>query len=239
MSLRARRRRASAFGRPRRGAHSERSANGATSRLSLRLDELAENRDVLVLLANAVGNPLTLLVAILPKVSRRCGGAAEQALATLTEVDLHPFHERLTYAAVAAIAVGCPRITSLNLYGCERITDAAVAPWRGMPADHIAQPVRLRADHRRGGGGRGSQLPTPPASPPGAEQPARGEGREGGILTAANSYFTCGRARYSRVGVVVGAGFRRVVWRVCVMCMLFDYVVGLCHVCLRRTTQHS
>ena len=93
----------------------------------LRLDELAENRDVLVLLANAVGNPLTLLVAILPKVSRRCGGAAEQALATLTEVDLHPFHERLTYAAVAAIAAGCPRITSLNLYGCERLTYAAVA----------------------------------------------------------------------------------------------------------------
>ena len=48
----------------------------------LRLDELAENPDVLVLLANAVGNPLTLLVAILPKVSRRCKVAAAQALAT-------------------------------------------------------------------------------------------------------------------------------------------------------------
>ena len=108
----------------------------------LRLDELAENPDVLVLLANAVGNPLTLLVAILPKVSRRCGGAAEQALATLTEVDLHPFHERLTYAAVAAIAVGCPRLTSLNLYGCERITDATVAA--------VAANYLRRQHHRRG-----------------------------------------------------------------------------------------
>lgn len=109
----------------------------------LGLDDLIEEKlDVLVLLANAVGNPLTLLVAILPKVSRRCGGAAEQALATLTEVDLHPFHERLTYAAVAAIAAGCPRITSLNLYGCERITDAAVAA--------VAANYLRRQHHRRG-----------------------------------------------------------------------------------------
>ena len=61
----------------------------------LRLDELAEDRDVLVLLANAVGNPLTLLVAILPKVSRRCKVAAKHALAT-PRVDLSPFRERIT-----------------------------------------------------------------------------------------------------------------------------------------------
>ena len=50
--------------------------------------------------------------------------------------------ERLTYAAVAAIAVGCPRITSLNLYGCERITDAAVAA--------VAANYLRRQHHRRG-----------------------------------------------------------------------------------------
>ena len=96
----------------------------------LGLDELIEEKlDVLVLLANAVGNPLTLLVAILPKVSRRCKVAAKHALATLREVDLSPFRERVTDAAVVAVAVFCPQLTSLNLgrdEHREEITDAAV-----------------------------------------------------------------------------------------------------------------
>ena len=115
----------------------------------LGLDDLIEEKlDVLVLLANAVGNPLTLLVAILPKVSRRCGVAAAQALATLPEVDLSPFREGSTDAAVMAIAEGCPQLTSLDLGDCEQIT--TYDSYSGRMPESRGQPAALHADHRRG-----------------------------------------------------------------------------------------
>ena len=103
---------------------------------ALRLDDLIAEipSEVLVLVANAVGNPLTLLVATLPKVSKRCKDAAKHALATLPEVDLSPFRGRVTDAAVTAIVARCPQLTSLNLSRCYEITnDAVTAIAAGCP----------------------------------------------------------------------------------------------------------
>ena len=86
----------------------------------LRLDELAEDRDVLVLLANAVGNPLTLLVAILPGLK-----AVQSCRTTRTRAAVvSPFRGRITDAAVTAIVARFPKITSLKLQNCKQITDS-------------------------------------------------------------------------------------------------------------------
>tara|TARA_B100001741_G_scaffold69990_1_gene56058 strand:+ start:169 stop:678 length:510 start_codon:yes stop_codon:yes gene_type:complete len=85
-------------------------------------DLIAEKLDALMLLTHAVGNPLTLLVAILPKVSKRCGAAAEQALAMLFEVDMKPFYRKVTDEAIAAVIHACPKLTKLDLSDCIFIT---------------------------------------------------------------------------------------------------------------------
>ena len=95
--------------------------------------------ELLVLLAEALGNPLVLLVskAHLSKAFRE---AASNAQATLTHANLHTWSgtgddavislrgcDEITDAAVVAVARGCPRLASLSLACCGNITDAAKA----------------------------------------------------------------------------------------------------------------
>ena len=82
----------------------------------------------LQLMADAVGSgePLKLLVGLMPRLSRECRSAARAALAALSIVDMSPYQQRVTDAAVTAVAAACPRLASLVLCGCRKITDAAV-----------------------------------------------------------------------------------------------------------------
>ena len=106
--------------------------------------------ELLVILAETLGNPLALLVskAHLSKAFRE---AARAAQATLRHADLCKWARTvdakvvgavvskcsqlsslnlegcsITDVAVVAVAAGCPQLTSLNLRYCAKITDAAV-----------------------------------------------------------------------------------------------------------------
>ena len=107
--------------------------------------------ELLVHLAETLGNPLALLVskAHLSKAFRE---AARAAQATLRHADLCKWARtvddavvgavvskcsqlsslnlegcsKINDAAVVAVAAGCPQLTTLNLRGCDKITDAAV-----------------------------------------------------------------------------------------------------------------
>ena len=94
-----------------------------TSDVNLFQDFIVENRDMLHHLAHIVGNPLKLLIGILPKVSKGCGAAAEQALAMLVDVDVpfQTFHRNLRFEGMSAVIRRCPNIKKLTL---ERTTSA-------------------------------------------------------------------------------------------------------------------
>ena len=105
--------------------------------------------ELLVMLAEMLGNPLALLVskAHLSKAFREAAGNAQ---AILTHADLRTWSgtvddacvaavvskstlalnlggcDKITDEAVVAVASRCPQLTMLDLYGCDQITDAAV-----------------------------------------------------------------------------------------------------------------
>ena len=91
-----------------------------TSDVNLFQDFIVENRDMLHHLAHIVGNPLKLLIGILPKVSKGCGAAAEQALAMLVDVDVpfQTFHRNLRFEGMSAVIRRCPNIKKLSLSCC-------------------------------------------------------------------------------------------------------------------------
>ena len=78
-----------------------------------------------------------------------CPGAA--ACPQLSSLDLYGC-DKITDAAVATLAASCPHLSSLNLSYCDSITDVAVAALAAVSAAFIARPVLLRQDHRRRGG---------------------------------------------------------------------------------------
>ena len=81
--------------------------------------------ELLVLVAQTLGNPLALLVskAHLSKAFRAAAGAAQ---ATLEHADLREWSRTVDDAAVAAVVSKCTQLSTLNLDGCDKITDAAV-----------------------------------------------------------------------------------------------------------------
>ena len=81
--------------------------------------------ELLVILAEMLGNPLALLVskAHLSKAFRE---AARAAQATLRHADLCKWAQTVDDAVVGAVVSKCSQLSSLNLEGCGKITDAAV-----------------------------------------------------------------------------------------------------------------
>ena len=82
--------------------------------------------EILVQLAETLGNPLALLVSK-AHLSKAFCEAARAARATLTHIDLGSGNSINCDAAVMAMASGCPQLTTLDLCNCDNITDAAVA----------------------------------------------------------------------------------------------------------------
>ena len=80
-------------------------------------EDFMENLDILHHMAHIVGNPLKLLIGILPKVSKRCGAAAEQALAMLVDLDMKPFRGN-TDEGISTVIRRCPNIKKLSLSCC-------------------------------------------------------------------------------------------------------------------------
>ena len=78
----------------------------------------------LLIVADAVGggDPLRLLLAIMPSLSKQCRSAAHDSLAALPVVSMVPYHQRVTDAAVRAVAAACPQLRSLSLGSCGNIT---------------------------------------------------------------------------------------------------------------------
>ena len=133
--------------------------------------------ELLVLLAEALGNPLVLLVSK-AHLSKAFCEAAGIAQATLTHADLHTWPgtvddafvaavvskyillltlslrgcDKITDEAVMAVASGCPQLTTLDLRGCDQITNAAVVAVasRCPRLTIVAQPDWLPQHHRRG-----------------------------------------------------------------------------------------
>ena len=81
--------------------------------------------ELLVILAEKLGNPLALLVskAHLSKAFRE---AARNAQGLLKQADLREWKGAVDDAAVAAVVSKCTQLLSLNLGGFRRITDEAV-----------------------------------------------------------------------------------------------------------------
>ena len=98
-----------------------------TFNVNLTFEYLIENMDILYYLAHIIGNPLQLLIGILPKLSKRCGASAQNVLAMrVVDVDMKPFFQNVTNKAVTAVIHGCPNLTTLNLSHCNRITYVTV-----------------------------------------------------------------------------------------------------------------
>ena len=81
--------------------------------------------ELLVILAEKLGNPLALLVskAHLSKAFRE---AARNAQGLLKHAGLHRWARTVDDAAVASVVSKCTQLSSLHLHGCGRITDAAM-----------------------------------------------------------------------------------------------------------------
>ena len=84
--------------------------------------------ELLLQLAESLGNPLALLVSK-AHLSKAFCEAARDAQGLLTRVDLRKWHRTVDDAVVAAVVAKCTQLSSLNL--------------------------QLRSDHRRGGEGGG------------------------------------------------------------------------------------
>ena len=89
-------------------------------------EDFIEKEDILHYLAHKfTSNPLKLLIGMLPKVSKRCGAAAEQALAILVEVVIEPYlpFRNVTdkigrdreVPIISAVIGRCPNIKKLSI----------------------------------------------------------------------------------------------------------------------------
>ena len=81
--------------------------------------------ELLLQLAETIGNPLVLLVSK-AHLSKAFCEAARAAQATLAHIDLRKRRRAVDDAFVAAVVLNCSQLTSLSLGGCGSITDAAV-----------------------------------------------------------------------------------------------------------------
>ena len=81
--------------------------------------------ELLVILAEMLGNPLALLVSK-AHLSKAFCEAARAAQATLRHADLCKWARTVDDAVVGAVVSKCSQLSSLNLEGCGKITDAAV-----------------------------------------------------------------------------------------------------------------
>ena len=90
--------------------------------LGLKLAEFPS--DLLVMLAQTLGNPLALLVAK-AHLSKAFCEAARAAQGLLTQVDLSKWR-LVTDETVKVVASRCKQLTTLNVRFCRLITDAAV-----------------------------------------------------------------------------------------------------------------
>ena len=82
--------------------------------------------ELLVVLAESLGNPLALLVSK-AHLSGAFREAACAAQATLTHIDLREWRRTVDDAVVAAVVSKCAQLSSLNLQGgCSNVTEAAV-----------------------------------------------------------------------------------------------------------------
>ena len=81
--------------------------------------------DLLVLLAETLGNPLALLVSK-AHLSKAFCKAARDAQGLIIHVDLREWKRTVDDAAVAAVVSKCSQLSSLTLHGCRGITDEAV-----------------------------------------------------------------------------------------------------------------
>ena len=89
--------------------------------------------ELLLQLAETIGNPLVLLVSK-AHLSKAFLKAAQNAQGLLKHVDLREWAQSVDDAVVAAVVSKCSQLSSLNLYGCRRITDdAAKAVASGCP----------------------------------------------------------------------------------------------------------
>ena len=82
-------------------------------------------REILVQLAETLGNPLALLVSK-AHLSKAFCEAARNAQGLLSQADLLRWVWRVDDAVVAAVVAKCTQLSSLNLWCCEKISDAAV-----------------------------------------------------------------------------------------------------------------
>ena len=82
--------------------------------------------ELLVVLAETLGNPLALLIskAHLSKAFRK---AARNAQGLLKQAELHKWSGAVDDAAVVAVVSKCSQLTALNLCSCYKISDMAVA----------------------------------------------------------------------------------------------------------------
>ena len=82
-------------------------------------------REILVQLAETLGNPLALLVSK-AHLSKAFCEAARNAQGLLSQADLLRWVWRVDDAVVAAVVAKCTQLSLLNLHSCGRITDVAV-----------------------------------------------------------------------------------------------------------------
>ena len=81
--------------------------------------------ELLLQLAESLGNPLALLVSK-AHLSKAFCEAARAAQATLAHADIHKWARTVDDAFVAALVLNCSQLASLSLEWCDEITDAAV-----------------------------------------------------------------------------------------------------------------
>ena len=81
--------------------------------------------ELLLQLAETIGNPLVLLVSKV-HLSKAFLKAAQNAQGLLKHVDLREWAQTVDDAVVAAVVSKCSQLSSLNLEGCSKINDAAV-----------------------------------------------------------------------------------------------------------------
>ena len=92
------------------------SNNTNTSDVKLTFEDFIEKEDILHYMADKfTSNPLKLLIGMLPKVSKRCGAAAEQALAILVEVVIESYLPFRNVTDILAVIGRCPNIKKLSI----------------------------------------------------------------------------------------------------------------------------
>ena len=107
-------------------------------------EDFIENVDILHHLAHYRLNPLKLLIGILPKVSKRCGAAAEQAVAMLVDVYMEPFRRNVTDEAMSAfIQKYNSNIKKLSLSCCSHIALTSGLFFEALKTNSVLQTLNL------------------------------------------------------------------------------------------------